>query len=116
MTKCKKCGACCEVICLKVTKKGIREARRNENSEFVLQHWKRVSRKEAERRNPRVAPYVPGYLFYECDQFDTEAKLCQTHNNGKPPVCTGFPFYGKEPYDVFYMLPGCAFKGDLQDE
>ena len=61
-----------------------------EDSRFILEHW-------------HVRKGVT-----QCDQYDRQRKLCKVHENGKPPVCTKFPYYDyEEPVEV---PPGCVFE------
>jgi len=50
-----------------------------------------------------------------CLKFDKEARLCTVHNE-KPPVCRGFPWYGKEPNPkAIEAYPNCSFWSDIND-
>ena len=115
MTECNGCGDCCRVIGAPVTKRRMRE-RSVYDSEFLLQHWHRVSRPEARRRNPHIQADTPGHFYYECDMFDPDTNSCTAHES-KPRVCTGFPWYGGEANTTAIGgLPACSFWADVSAE
>ncbi len=109
MTDCARCGDCCTVIAVNVdlgtapvddyTSDGDRAS-----DAFMRQHWHRLDGYD----NPR----------YSCDQFDTETRLCTAHDE-RPPVCRGFPWYGRPPEDegrqpvAASLSPRCSFNADV---
>jgi hypothetical protein len=84
-----------------------------EDSDWILKHFKRISRKEAISR-------VPGYktadaYFYECDAFENNE--CTKHDDPKRPrMCREFPWYGRKPCkdSVIHHYPDCSFLKDIQ--
>lgn len=114
-TECNRCGDCCRVICVNLTKRRMREGT-VEDAMFVLKHWHRISRAEARLRNPGVLPHPPDHYYYECDAFDAEQNLC-TAQDDKPMVCKGFPWYGRDPNDsALKGLSRCSFWTDVPAE
>ena len=99
MTSCSKCGDCCRAIALKYSKLELREGEQAiDGASFVLEHWHRISRKEAVKRLANVDTLNNRY-YYECDQFDSEHNLCMTHDK-RPSVCRDFPWYDHRPLDI----------------
>ena len=115
MTECNQCGDCCRVIGVSYTKRKLREGVL-EDSEFCVQHWHRISRVEALRRNPHMSGKTPGHFYYECDMFDSDSNKC-TARAVRPSVCRGFPWYGREAnttvLDGFFR---CSFWADVAEE
>lgn len=118
MTECNGCGDCCRVIPVNATKKIFAEkAAEGEvgSSPFILQHWRRISRKEAHLRNPAFGVEPRGRYYYECDMFDPATNKCTAHD-AKPQVCRDFPWYGDSPVEKFYRVvpfPRCSFWADI---
>lgn len=118
VTECSKCGDCCRVIPVNATKKRFAEkaaAGETGSSPFILQHWHRISREEARRRNPHFGGATPGHYYYECDMFDPVKNECMAHDS-RPQVCRGFPWYGDSPADRLYRIgpfPRCSFWADV---
>ena len=95
-SKCNCCGECCRVINLQYTKKRLMKIK-NPSVKFILEHWYRISREEAHKRQPSKG-YLNGWsgsYFYVCDAWDEETRLCKIHES-RPEICSGFPFYGKD--------------------
>ena len=122
MGQCAKCGDCCRAIPLRLTKAQLRtqlvaSKRNQEDREFILKHWHRISRVEAARRIPSFGIYdgTPE-RFYECDQFDPGTNLCMAHDT-RPPVCRGFPWYSTGPDETsLRAFPRCSFWHDVPRE
>lgn len=51
---------------------------------------------------------------YSCDAFDQVTRLCMAHDE-RPPVCSGYPWYGTEPDDVHISALGgqCSYLLDV---
>jgi Fe-S-cluster containining protein len=47
---------------------------------------------------------------YGCDVFDEGTRRCTDHAN-RPPVCRGYPWYGRAP-DMTFLHPACSFRAD----
>lgn len=62
-----------------------------------------------------------GSFEYRCPMFDPESRLC-TAEDDKPPICSGYPWYGKDPAErikdqSFVPLgPQCSYWGDVPCE
>ena len=115
MTECAQCGMCCEAIPINFTKKKMREDPElsiMESPKFILKHWRRISKKEAQRRLPGIGSHQ---VYYECLKYDSENKLCTAHDE-KPPVCRDFPWYGKDPTPLGIYLPKCSFWNDVPQD
>lgn len=50
------------------------------NADFITRHWHETSRDEA------------GAPRYGCDRFNAATRLCEARE-GRPPVCSGYPWY-----------------------
>jgi Fe-S-cluster containining protein len=86
---CARCGDCCERIWLSVLLERLREwleedSDHGRNARFILEHWHVQGSDE------------DGDAFYTCDAFDAVHRLCTAHET-RPPVCSGYPWYGKGP-------------------
>lgn len=68
------------------------------NAEFIVAHWH---------------PNDDGET-YSCDRFDPATRLCTAHD-GRPAVCSGFPWYGRDPDDEHIKaLPAhCSYLADV---
>lgn len=96
---CARCGACCENIWLSRQHRGQIEAaiarddfesagpEAHPNSSFILEHWTEVERTE------------DGESRYVCDAYDPDRRLCTAHAD-RPPVCSQFPWYGRQAGDL----------------
>jgi len=113
MTECNRCGDCCENMPLNVTKKQLRrylatEATRpggprnvdhEANARFILTHWHRSGGGGTATR-------------YSCDAFDPLTRLCTAHEE-RPPICQGYPWYGRTPTSVTVRLSArCSYNAD----
>lgn len=52
--------------------------------------------------------------FYRCPIFDPVARVCTDHAN-RPPVCSNYPWYGREPESYKGLPPRCSFVADTKD-
>lgn len=68
------------------------------NADFIAAHWKPVSDENC-----------------ACDMYDRESRLCAAQD-GKPPVCAGYPWYGREPDDGVNFPLQCSYLADLPRE
>lgn len=136
MTECSRCGNCCERIYtgwnLEYLKNAVDKwragpdpttnliefsewvnddlesmlrSRRNAiaNYEFVKDNW--VSRNES--------PPEDGHENWNCTRFDTETRMCNAHSD-RPPVCSGYPWYGRKPFEDADLSPQCSFNADIK--
>lgn len=88
---CVRCGECCDPILLRATKREIRADRSLEGDEFILRHWRRISKDEAFHKRPILREsHDRGRFYYTCDQFDQQSRRCLAHAE-RPPICRAFP-------------------------
>lgn len=108
---CARCGDCCENIPMAALDRMVQlraEGRNADNSrwcadvDFMSAHW-------------TALPDDPNHYSY--DRFDPVERLC-TDQEGKPPVCRDFPFYGSS--DLTAYAPGlelrCSYLLDIKPE
>ena len=138
MTECAKCGDCCQDIWIGSSKRRFREiiAYGDPRDDAVWQAWVDSWEPDSDLRLRREA-YVRDYLtaafvvehwhggvrakgkatnHWDCDAFDPLTNLCTAHAE-RPPVCSDFPWYGKEPsLEPVEKLPNCSFWADLPEE
>jgi len=88
---CRPCGDCCDPILLRSTKRQIRADRSLEGDEYILRHWRRISKESAFRKRPILRESRhQGRFYYLCDAFDSATRRCQAHDV-RPPICRAFP-------------------------
>jgi Fe-S-cluster containining protein len=75
---------------------------------FAQEHWQVT----AERPAPEGSPAPVQYLV-TCDQFDPETRMCTAHDD-RPPICSGYPWYGAEPNPNRALDPQCSFIADVR--
>lgn len=73
-----------------------------ENYAFVKAHWTRQ-----EERPP------DGSFVWDCAKFDSVTRECTAHES-RPPICSGYPWYGKPPYRESNLSPQCTFNADIR--
>lgn len=61
---------------------------------FIIKHWSKTN---------------DGYT--QCDKFDKATRTCTAYDE-RPPVCQGYPWYGRAP-DGVHIPPDCSFWADL---
>ena len=49
--QCIRCGMCCKAIVISDTKKQLKKYKYNDDAKFILKNWRRISKKEAIKRN-----------------------------------------------------------------
>jgi Fe-S-cluster containining protein len=84
---------------------------------FIAAHWHEVSEAEALALLPEMVDDWCG-AYYTCDQFDGERSLCMAHDT-RPPICSGFPWYGAEPGTkgmINRALRRCGYWADVPRE
>jgi Fe-S-cluster containining protein len=61
-------------------------------------------------------PIVAFTYFYACDRYDPVSRECTAYDE-RPPLCSGYPFYGKplgDPWNTNKALPEeCSFRADI---
>ncbi|MBU6427443.1 MAG: YkgJ family cysteine cluster protein [Cyanobacteria bacterium REEB65] len=114
---CNGCGACCNPVGLHrdISKAAIERGEFHPceaDREWILRDLKRIPKAEAIRRNPLIAT-TDQRNFYECRNFDPLTRLCLRYDD-RPPVCSGFPWYGKPPdADRLVGMPDCGYRDEL---
>jgi Fe-S-cluster containining protein len=123
MTDCSRCGDCCDPVIVTFDPQE-RAAERLANLsfvapawawhqfEFLRDHWRTVDTYESTERGRPVTVHR-----VECDQFDRATRTCGAHDD-RPQVCSGFPWYGREP-DVDSAIAGslsprCSYNADVR--
>jgi len=114
MTDCSKCGDCCTNIWsvhpdrFRAILDVVPPLTPNEvlagnqaTAIFVLEHWTVLE--ESGRDDAK----------YKCDMFDEKSRLCMAHES-RPPVCSGFPWYGRKPSLSTSISPRCSFNADVR--
>lgn len=59
------------------------------NANFMMRYW--MKHIEWVRISPRGS-----VVGFSCPFFDTDTRLCTAYEK-RPPICSGFPWYGKDP-------------------
>lgn len=83
------------------------------NYAFIGQHWHDLHTPQSARE----AEDEYDAHRYACDAFDPVRRTCTAHSS-RPPVCSGYPFYGKppEPADADALWHSCAYQHDIPRE
>ena len=88
------------------------------NHSFIGQYFTEVSPAEADKMYPltdHAALAKQGYHFFRCDFFNTSTRKCDAHNL-RPPLCRGFPWYGKKADGVNILgYPMCSYWEDVSE-
>ena len=73
---------------------------------FILEHW-----------HGGVRAKGGATEGWTCDRFDPLTNLCMAHDE-RPPVCSGFPWYGKTPAAEHAkgMSVNCSYWADIPEE
>lgn len=118
---CKRCGKCCEAICLCYSYEQLKLYEDNEEAKELVKIFEPITQEEALEINPHLQVWINksknGRYFYRCTQYDKGTKLCRIHDS-KQRICTEFPFYGKEKlpsHEEFYS-EDCGYnREDLKE-
>lgn len=104
--KCKKCGDCCKFIAVGFTLDKIRNNPEFPDRDFILKHW--TPREAPEKKlNPLMSDKCfEGFIWYECDLFDAESRLCKDYEN-RANICKNYPSKDHKPKDL--ISKHCAF-------
>lgn len=126
MTKCKMCGKCCQAIVLPFDFNHIkvvaeRESKHKDGQKtssfcFAVRNFKEISKEKALEINPYIENWPNEQeiqFFYKCKQYEPISKKCNVHSI-RPEVCSGFPFYGREPFKQAMYSKNCAFQKDIK--
>jgi len=74
---------------------------------FAREHWHEI---------PELGDYdVNGKYFhaYRCDVFDPHTRTCTAYAD-RPPICSGYPWYGAQPDRERVLDPWCAYQADVR--
>lgn len=118
MTECARCGSCCDRIttnfnpqvraCQELARDDLTE-REARDARFLYDNWHELYTYTA----------VDGEEIHvaSCDKYDPASKLCLAHDD-RPAVCSGFPWYGREPSadspQGASLAPQCSFNADVR--
>lgn len=126
MTDCSRCGDCCDPVIVTfdpqeyaaeaLTRLDGKEADdwARHQIEFFRDHWRSKSTYESTVNGEPVTVHR-----VECDQFDRATRSCGAHDN-RPQVCSGFPWYGREPHSAeaqpcaSSLSPRCSYNADVR--
>ena len=106
---CARCGDCCDPVTIEASAFfGCNERARlqdvaSHNDVFITQYWHPLS---AWTEEDGV------WLAVRCDAFDPETRLC-TAGESRPPVCSGYPWYGERPVPGKIPYLHCSYQADL---
>lgn len=124
MTECARCGDCCESFPLNTPERADiwGRAMLTEVGRIGAKHTGRgVSRKQAAwmgNLTVVAGPYrhEDGTMRwrYSCPLFDPVARVCTDHAN-RPPICSRYPWYDREPDTYKSLPPRCSFIADTPD-
>lgn len=131
MTDCNGCGACCDPFVLpmgpvdlgNVPLSLLAGSSTADDVAFYRDHLTPMSRGDGRRMtlewnegfthvfvNDRLE--LRPAFYYRCDRYDPVAKRCTDYDN-RPPVCRGYPWYGRGPDDRANIPPTCSFNEDI---
>lgn len=111
MTDCARCGDCCENIQTSWDLEHLRKTAEKEgddspnaaNYRFVRDNWV----------DQGIDPNGAGGVTWTCLKFDSVGRTCTAHED-RPPVCSGYPWYGKEPFKGAWLPAACSFQADIK--
>lgn len=120
---CKCCGACCKTIALnaspeqieadmkkvlvKIEEKGESGVSPNDYSTyFIFNFFEPISRKEAEKINPKMKLWSDSLFFYKCTMQDEATGKCRVYES-RPILCREFPF--PVAFETAIYSADCAF-------
>jgi len=66
------------------------------NADFIAVHWTPAAGGEG----------------CACDMYDRDSRLCTAHDS-RPPVCSGYPWYGHDPDSGVSLPLQCSYLADL---
>lgn len=122
MTDCARCGDCCDPVIVvfdpqewaaeRLAADNLNEMGRL-NAEFLRDHWTSQSSNVVQEDEREVTVHR-----VQCSAFDPARRLCTAHD-ARPPVCSGFPWYGRPEGDegrqpvADALSPRCSFNADV---
>lgn len=107
MTECApNCGACCDPVTLTFHVDDMD----GPSAPFARQHWTVTGKYD------HPARLGPVYTVH-CDAFDPHTRRCTAYED-RPPICSGFPYYGtpltRERTSLDYLPSVCAFQAEVR--
>lgn len=125
MTECARCGDCCENFPLNTPERADiwgRKLLASVGRTGAKNTGSGVNRKQAAWMGNLEVVGEPwrhedGTMrwHYRCPLFDPVARLCTDHSN-RPPVCSRYPWYGRDDHGSYKNLPArCSFIADTDD-
>lgn len=128
MTECSGCGGCCSPVAMPYTQDDVRRTMPGqmhpENRRWILEDLVPISRREGLARSPYMDS-GPTFLrrpddsvveqwtwFFECRHYDPETRTCGNYEH-RPPMCSGFPWYGDAPDRTKALPHECSFRADI---
>lgn len=124
------CGQCCDPVAYPASLNELRKLWRpslddvgRANVDWILNHFTPISRREGLARTPELTSGITEVIirgvpdtvithFYECDAFDLETRSCTAYDD-RPPMCTGFPWYGLAPDPTKPLPAECGYHYDV---
>lgn len=103
---CAGCGDCCEQIWMY---SGFDPERETENTadqqtlKFIKENWQLEETAES------------GWTRWSCQKWDAGTRLCNAHEE-RPPICSQYPFYGREPDAKQITNLRCSYLLDVKPE
>ncbi len=96
---CIKCGDCCEFIAAGFTVDEVRANPDFPDRAFILKHW-RPGKPPEKKLNPLMSDKCfEGFIWYECDLFDAENRMCRDYEN-RANICKNYPGRNHKPKDL----------------
>jgi Fe-S-cluster containining protein len=72
---------------------------------FAREHWHEIP------DHPDLAPGL--VCAVRCDAFDQDTRTCTAYED-RPPICSGFPWYGETPSREHPLHPVCSYTADVR--
>lgn len=101
------CGACCDPVSLPETQAlkifGALEHNIGPQADQLYDLWSPIGPSASD----------PDSVLFRCAAYDVASRSC-TEYDDRPPVCSGFPWYGKEPNEA--KIPArsvCGYQAEL---
>lgn len=126
------CGRCCSPVTLPYRYAALTSAQRDqiepENRDWIEEHLTEISPRRTgldEVRDYMKSGITDGLFggryfqivshFYRCDWYDPDTRECKAHDQ-RPPICSGYPWYGDAPDSTKAIPPQCGFLTDVNVE
>lgn len=137
MTECNNCGRCCDPVVLPYTQDDIRHLppfgkgsmfialQDPENRRWILEDLIPIRRRDGV---DAVADYMSAGAktayssngeavvlfshFFKCKWYNKEERTCEAYDR-RPPICSGYPWYGDEPDETKAIPKECSYNADV---